>query len=51
LLRAVTVLVVIFIAIHTVDNHLRRIFDKVGVTSRTGLALWSVKRGVVSSTV
>jgi DNA-binding CsgD family transcriptional regulator len=34
---------------HTVDNHLRRLFDKVGVTSRTGLAMWSVNRGVVSS--
>jgi non-specific serine/threonine protein kinase len=31
---------------HTVDNHLRRIFGKVGVTSRTGLATWSVRSGV-----
>ena len=27
---------------HTVDHHLRRIFDKVGVSSRTGLAMWFV---------
>jgi DNA-binding CsgD family transcriptional regulator len=31
---------------HTVDNHLRRIFGKVGVSSRTGLATWSVRTGV-----
>jgi DNA-binding CsgD family transcriptional regulator len=36
---------------HTIDHHLRRIFGKVGVSSRTGLAMWSVKRGLVSSPV
>ena len=29
---------------HTVDNHLRRIFGKVGVSSRTSLAMWSVRQ-------
>jgi DNA-binding CsgD family transcriptional regulator len=32
---------------HTVDNHMRRIFDKVGVSSRTALAMWSVRQSTV----
>jgi non-specific serine/threonine protein kinase len=31
---------------HTVDNHLRRIFGKIGVSSRTGLAMWWVRSGM-----
>jgi DNA-binding CsgD family transcriptional regulator/tetratricopeptide (TPR) repeat protein len=34
---------------HTVDNHLRRIFDKVGVSSRTALAMWSVQHSAVET--
>jgi len=29
---------------HTVDNHMRRIFGKVGVSSHTSLATWSVRQ-------
>jgi non-specific serine/threonine protein kinase len=36
---------------HTVDNHLRRIYGKVGVSSRTGLATWWVRAGLESRTV
>ena len=35
---------------HTVDNHLRRMFGKIGVSSRTGLATWSLRSGVAAST-
>ena len=31
---------------HTIDNHLRRIFGKIGVTSRTGLAMWWLRSGM-----
>jgi DNA-binding CsgD family transcriptional regulator len=31
---------------HTIDNHLRRIFGKIGVSSRTGLAMWWVRSGM-----
>ena len=34
---------------HTVDNHLRRIFGKIGVSSRTGLATWSLRSGVAAT--
>jgi DNA-binding CsgD family transcriptional regulator len=35
---------------HTIGNHMRRIFDKAGVTSRTALVMWAVRLGVISTT-
>ena len=32
----------------TVDNHLRRIFGKVGVSSRTALATWALHSALVA---
>ena len=35
---------------HTIGNHMRRIFGKAGVTSRTSLVMWAVRLGVISTT-
>ncbi|MGI9146147.1 MAG: ATP-binding protein [Chloroflexota bacterium] len=35
---------------HTIGNHMRRIFGKAGVTSRTALVMWAVRLGVISTT-
>ena len=32
----------------TVDNHLRHIFEKVGVSSRTALATWALRSALVA---
>ena len=34
---------------HTVGNHMRRIFAKANVTSRTALVMWAVRSGVIST--
>lgn len=35
-------------ALRTVDNHLRHIFEKVGVSSRTVLATWALRSALVA---
>ena len=32
----------------TVDNHLRHVFEKVGVSSRTALATWALRSALVA---
>ena len=32
----------------TVDNHLRHIFEKTGVSSRTALATWALRSALVA---
>lgn len=39
----------LFISWRTVEGHLERIRNKLGVRSRTGVATWAVEHGLVSS--
>ena len=34
---------------HTVGNHMRSIFAKANVTSRTALVMWAVRSGIIST--
>lgn len=38
----------LFISPHTVKNHVSRIYQKIGMDDRTKVALWAVRRGLVS---
>jgi two-component system NarL family response regulator len=39
----------LFISIRTVENHLYRIFDKLGVSSRTEAALYALTSGLLTN--
>ena len=38
----------LFISPHTVKNHVSRIYQKIGMDERTKVALWAMRRGLVS---
>jgi DNA-binding NarL/FixJ family response regulator len=40
----------LFISTRTVENHLYRIFDKLGVSTRTEAALFALQTGLLSKT-